>query len=64
MQYLLLVLAIVSLALAYSNNVKYRKLKGGGKIPSIMVAHRKAALYLLLSVALFVGYIFMVVEMV
>jgi len=63
MQYFLLILAVTSLILAYINNVKYRKLKSGGKIPNIMSARRKVTLYLLLSVTSFIAYIFMLVEM-
>jgi hypothetical protein len=64
MEYLLLILSIGLLMLAYLNFVKYRKLKNSGKIPRILTARRNITLYLVLSLTSFVAYIFMLVEMV
>ena len=57
-------LAATSLALAYFNYLKFRKLKNSGKIPYIISAHRNIALYVVLSVTSCLAYIFMLAEMV
>jgi len=64
MEYLLLMLAVALLGLAYSNRIKYRKLKNSGKIPRILSARRNVTLYLVLGLTSFFAYIFMVAEMV
>jgi len=64
MQYLLLILAVALLGLAYLNSVKYRKLKNSGKIPRITTARRNIKLYLLLGLTTFFAYIFIIAEIV
>ncbi len=64
MQYLVLILAIALLGLAWLNSVKYRKLKNSGKIPRITTARRNIKLYLLLGLTMIFAYIFMIVEIV
>jgi hypothetical protein len=64
MEYILLMLAITLLALAYSNSVKYRRLKHGGEIPNILTARRNVTLYFVLGLTSIFAYIFMIVEMV
>ena len=64
MQYLLLILAVALLWLAWLNSVKYRKLKNSGKIPRIASTRRNIKLYLLLSLTMFFAYIFIVTEVV
>jgi len=58
MQYLLLILALSLLVLAWLNSVKYHKLKNTGKIPHIISARRNVTLYLVLGLTLFFAYIF------
>jgi hypothetical protein len=64
MEYLLPILSIALLWLAYSNGVKYRKLKNSGKIPRILAARRNITLYLVLGLTSIFAYIFMLAEMV
>jgi hypothetical protein len=64
MQYLLLILAVALLWLAWLNSIKYRKLKNSGKIPRITSTRRNIKLYLLLSLTMFFAYIFIVTEIV
>ena len=64
MEYLLLILAVALLALAYSNVVKYRKLKNSGKIPRILTARRNITLYLILGLTSIFAYLFMLAEVV
>jgi hypothetical protein len=64
MEYLLLILAVCLLALAYLNNIKYHKLKNSGKIPRIITARRNFTLYLVLGLTSIFAYIFMLMEIV
>jgi hypothetical protein len=64
MEYLLLIMAVALLGLAYSNGVKYRKLKNSGKIPGIITARRNITLYILLGLTSFFVYIFIITEIV
>ena len=64
MEYLLLLTAVALLGLAYSNHIKYRKLKNSGKIPRILSARRNITLYLVLGLTSFFAYIFVIIEMV
>jgi len=58
MEYLLLILATALLLCAYSNGVKYRKLKNSGKIPRILTARRNVTVYLILALTTIFAYIF------
>ena len=64
MEYLLLMLAVALLGLAWFNRIKYRKLKHSGKIPNIINARRNINLYLVLGLTSFFAYIFMIAEMI
>jgi len=58
MEYVFLISAIALFALAYSNNIKYHKLKNSGKIPYIIKAQRYSTLYLVLGLTSAFAFIF------
>jgi hypothetical protein len=51
MEYLFLLLPLFLLALAWRNNLQFRKFKNTGKIPVIAAARRKMTLYFVLAIA-------------
>jgi hypothetical protein len=58
MEYLFLVLPASSLIISYRYNIKYKKLKGGGKIPKIRSAKNNSELLLALAIMLMIGFVF------
>jgi len=58
MEYLFLVLPASFLIISYRYNMKYKKLKGGGKIPKIRSAKNNSELFLALALMLIIGFVF------
>jgi hypothetical protein len=58
MEYLFLLLPASSLIISYRYNRKYKKLKGGGKIPEIRSAKNYTELFLALAMILIIGFVF------
>ena len=62
MEYLLLLLPLFLFMLSYKKRLRFNKLKGTGRVPDIISAHRQMALFSVLAILFLIFIIFFIVQ--